>query len=219
MNTMYKYRPKSLAEFVFHTPFLEQEIMRYANRKSKEPLILHGPPGSGKSLLAELIPKEMEGSGVLINHVNADQLSKPEEVRQTLLRNEHFDKLLCITGQDIHYTIVEEFISHPKAISALRVCLDEMTKRGLDLYIFTTNDLSQVDPAIQSRSKVLEVLPAPPEKFFPRAKLVIQSEGFVPDEPTLLRSLQATYLAKGDNRHYYRDLDTMIESMRSSRSM
>ncbi len=76
MNTNYKYRPKTIDEFVFATPKLETQIKRYADSKTMLPLVLHGEYGTGKSLLAELIPKAIDGDAVSINYVNAEEWNK-----------------------------------------------------------------------------------------------------------------------------------------------
>ena len=97
MNTNFKYRPKTIDEFVFANERLENLIRRYTDGKTITPLVLHGTHGTGKSLLAELIPKTIEGIDVVsINNVHAEDLNNSAEVRKKFYRNKDFDRHFTI---------------------------------------------------------------------------------------------------------------------------
>jgi replication-associated recombination protein RarA len=214
MNTNYKYRPKTIDEFVFATPKLETQIKRYANSKTILPLVLHGEYGTGKSLLAELIPKAIDGDAVSINYVNAEELNNAKEVREKFFRQPLFDKLFSENEQKNSYTVVEEVNFDPKAKGALRVCLDGMAQR--ELFIFTTNEVEKIDRGLLSRAEVVEVLPAPPDRFFNRAQHILRSEGVDLDDSVLRDVLDTVYENDYDNRAYYRALDEIIEAWHSN---
>lgn len=214
MNTNYKYRPKTIDEFVFATPKLETQIKRYADGKTMLPLVLHGEYGTGKSLLAELIPKAIDGDAVSINYVNAEELNSAKEVREKFFRQPMFDRLFSENDQKNSYTVVEEVNFDPKAKGALRVCLDGMAQR--ELFIFTTNEVEKIDRGLLSRAEVVEVLPAPPDRFFNRAKHILRSEGVDLDDSVLRDVLDTVYENDYDNRAYYRALDEIIEAWHSN---
>jgi replication-associated recombination protein RarA len=214
MNTNYKYRPKTIDEFVFATPKLETQIKRYADGKTMLPLVLHGEYGTGKSLLAELIPKAIDGDAVSINYVNAEELNSAKEVREKFFRQPMFDRLFSENDQKNSYTVVEEVNFDPKAKGALRVCLDGMANR--ELFIFTTNEVEKIDRGLLSRAEVVEVLPAPPDRFFNRAKHILRSEGVDLDDSVLRDVLDTVYENDYDNRAYYRALDEIIEAWHSN---
>lgn len=214
MNTNLKYRPKTIDEFVFATPKLETQIKRYANSKTILPLVLHGEYGTGKSLLAELIPKAIDGDAVSINYVNAEELNNAKEVREKFFRQPLFDKLFSENEQKNSYTVVEEVNFDPKAKGALRVCLDGMAQR--ELFIFTTNEVEKIDRGLLSRAEVVEVLPAPPDRFFNRAQHILRSEGVDLDDSVLRDVLDTVYENDYDNRAYYRALDEIIEAWHSN---
>ena len=214
MNTNYKYRPKTIDEFVFATPKLETQIKRYASSKTILPLVLHGEYGTGKSLLAELIPKAIDGDAVSINYVNAEELNNAKEVREKFFRQPLFDKLFSENEQKNSYTVVEEVNFDPKAKGALRVCLDGMAQR--ELFIFTTNEVEKIDRGLLSRAEVVEVLPAPPDRFFNRAQHILRSEGVDLDDSVLRDVLDTVYENDYDNRAYYRALDEIIEAWHSN---
>jgi len=210
MNTNYKYRPSTIDEFVFATPKLEAQIRRYAEGKSLLPLVLYGNYGTGKSLLAELIPKAIDGEEVFVSRVNAEELNNAKDVREKFFRSAQFDKLFSTNGQKNNYTVIEEVNFDPKAKGALRVCLDGMAER--ELFIFTTNEVEKIDKGLLSRSQVVEVLPAPPDRFFPRAQHILRREGVDLDDSVLRDVLETVYENDYDNRAYYRALDEIIEA-------
>jgi len=210
MNTNYKYRPSTIDEFVFATPKLEAQIRRYAEGKSLLPLVLYGNYGTGKSLLAELIPKAIDGEEVIVSRVNAEELNNAKDVREKFFRSAQFDKLFSTNGQKNNYTVIEEVNFDPKAKGALRVCLDGMAER--ELFIFTTNEVEKIDKGLLSRSQVVEVLPAPPDRFFPRAQHILRREGVDLDDSVLRDVLETVYENDYDNRAYYRALDEIIEA-------
>ena len=210
MNCNYKYRPKTKDEFVFATPKLEAQIKRYTQGKSLLPLVLHGSYGTGKSLLADLIPKALDGNDVIVSYVNAEEMNSARDVREKFFRSPQFDKCFSTNGQKNNYTVVEEVNFDPKAKGALRVCLDDMAER--ELYIFTTNEVEKIDRGLLSRAEVVEVVPAPPDRFFPRAQHILRSEGVDLDDSVLRDVLETVYENDYDNRAYYKALDEIIEA-------
>lgn len=209
MNTIHKYRPKSIDEFVFADDQLEKQIRRYAEGRNVMPLILHGSYGTGKSLLGELIPKAIDGEGVSVTKINAEDLNSKREVREKFSRSATFDRLYSQNNQQLGYTVVEEVNFDPGARDALRTCLDDMA--GRELYIFTTNELQKIDAGLRSRAVQVEVKPVPPERFLPRAQHILRSEGVELDDSVVSEVLEAVFDADGDNRKYYFALDDIIE--------
>lgn len=209
MNTEIKYRPATLDEFIFADEKLRVKIEQFASGQNMTPLILHGPNGTGKSVLAELIPKAIEGkSDVKVTKVSAEELNTKKEVRETFTRSATFDNLFETEGQSRSYTIVEEVNFETKAKSALRVALDEML--GREQLIFTTNELEKMDRGLRSRAEVVEVPPVTPDKFFPRAKYILAQEKVELPDDVLMQVLESVYERHHDNREYYKAMNEII---------
>ena len=63
---------------------------------------------------------------------------------------------------------------------------------------------------------MVEVLPAPPDRFFNRAHHILRSEGVDLDDSVLRDVLDTVYENDYDNRAYYRALDEIIEAWHSN---
>lgn len=215
INTQFKYRPKSINEFVFADSTIESKISQYVSGNTMTPLVLFGSHGTGKSLLAELIPKAVDGNGVKVTKVTGEDLNTKKEVRNTFTRSATFDRLFEIDGQSRSYTIVEEVNFETKAKGALRVAMDEM--EGRDLLIFTTNELDKMDSGLQSRANKVEVLAVPPDRFLPRAQFILKEEGVMIEADVVLNVLETVYDRYQDNREYYKALDEIIYRTKSQK--
>ena len=108
--------------------------------------------------------------------------------------------------------MVEEVNFDPKARGALRDSIDEM--EGRDMTIFTTNEISKLDAGLLSRSEVVEVLPAPPDRFLRCAQHVLRSEGVALEDASVLEVLESVYDIHKDNRAYFNALDEIIGTFR-----
>lgn len=208
MSTEYKYKPKNLSEFIFATDELEKSVKQYTEGDCLRPLILHGPHGTGKSLLSRVIPEAIDGPSVEITKITAEDLNTKKEVRDRFTRSSVFDKLYSPTYQSRTYTIVEEVNFETKAKGALRVAMDEMA--GRDQLIFTTNELDKMDSGLRSRAEQIFVPPLPPEHFFNRAKWILKHEGVELEDSVLMNVLDAVHEKTADIREYYKALDKII---------
>ena len=209
MNTDYKYRPKSLDEFVFATTALKNAVNMYAEGESMRPLILHGPHGTGKSLLSELSPKSIDGADVSVQRLTVDDLKNRKSIEQNLTRPTQFDALTEPEGQSRYYTILDECQFDSKVlIDAVRIAMDRM--QGRSLFIFVTNDLNKIDTGVSDRSSCVHVPPANPEDFLPKALHILKSEGIEAPDDVILDMLVATHKANPSNREYHQAIDKLI---------
>ena len=208
VDTESKYRPHSLDEFVFPNKHVEEVVKAYGSGEITRPLILSGANGTGKSLLSELIPKQIEGCKPQVNRVRSCDLNSSKEIYSQFERGKQFDKLFTTNNQRYNYNVIEEVNIDPKARDAFRVVLDDY--RGVDMTIMTTNEIEKIDIGVRSRCETLHVPPCEPQVFFPRAKAIIEAEGYSIDDDALMAALDAVYEAKPDNRHYYQKIDEIL---------
>lgn len=207
MNIQNKYRPQNINDFLFNDGSLKKIVDQYVNKKQTRPLILYGSYGTGKSLLAELLPKAIENaSNPIVNKVLSSDLNSTEKIDEIFNRNKQFDKLFG--NNHYNYYIVEELNFDPKARNRLRTVLED--NEGVDLVIFTTNEIHKVDSGIKSRAMCVEVKALTPEKFVDSAESILKAEGKIPDKDELLKGLTQVYDNYKDNREYYKFLEILL---------
>jgi len=208
VDTEIKYRPRSLAGYVFPNEEVREMANAYGTGEITRSLILSGSNGCGKTLLAELIPRQIEGGAAIVSKVNSYDLDSNKEVEKQFKRNKQFDSLFTTNNQRYNYHVIEEVNFQGKASDAFRVALDDF--RGVDMTIITTNSVEKIDVGVRSRCEVLHVPPCEPHVFLPRAKQIINDEGYDVDDSTLLSALETAYDVKPDNRNYYKTLDEIL---------
>lgn len=208
IDTERKYRPRSLDDFVFPNKHVKEVAKAYGSGEITRPLILSGTNGTGKSLLSELIPQQIEGFEPQINRVRSCDLNSSKEIYNQFTRNKKFDQLFTPNNQRYSYNVIEEVNFDTKAKDAFRVVLDEY--RGVDMTIMTTNEIGKIDSGVRSRCETLHVPPCEPHIFLPRAKAIIEAEGYSIEDDALMAALDAVYDAKPDNRRYYQTIDEIL---------
>ena len=209
IDTEKKYSPVFIGDIIFPNAHVESVVTAYASGEVRRPLILCGRNGTGKSLIAKLLPKAIEGlEDVQVTYVKAHKLNSDSEVDELFSRNKMFDSLFTVNGQRYTYNVIEEMNSCIKGRNAFRIALDKYI--GTDLTIITTNEIAQIDKGIRSRCEVLEVPACTPHVFLPHAKRIMKMEDIEIEEGALLAALEASYNIAPDNRGYYKVLDSLF---------
>ena len=201
-----KYSPKTLTEFVFPNNKVKKTMMSYATGNRKQPLLLHGKSGTGKSKLAQLLPNAIEKGSADIHIIKAVDINTKEGLNKLIAIKENSASGLF--NNVMNYCVIEEYEQKLTTISSLKVLLDSRIYN--DLTIFTSNHFRKIDDAVKSRCKCLYVPPALPECFLPFASKIIKAEGVVLADDKLLKILNDVYDKYADNRKYYEELSDFI---------
>lgn len=209
VNTQQKYKPKSLNEFIFSDKKLENTIKAYATGSQTRPLILYGTFGTGKSLLARLLPNAIENCVAQVNYLTENDLSSAANIRKVFSNINQFDTFCC-QNNVFNYYIIEEinFNLTDKAISAFRQMIE--VREGIDLIIMTSNAVNKIDTGIRSRSNELEVKPLQPVQFINRAEDILLKEGVKINRHMLQTVLDRSFAKMPGNRDYYKALDNLL---------
>ena len=209
IDTERKYSPTFIGDLIFPNAQVKSVITAYASGEVTRPLILCGRNGTGKSLIAKLLPKAIEGiDKVLTTYIKPYELNSDKEVDKLISRNKMFDTHFSTNGQRYSYYIIEEMNSRIGGHNSFRIAIDNYV--GIDLTIITTNEIAQIDKGIRSRCEILEVPACTPAVFFPHAKRIMEKEGIEIGDKALLAALEASYDIAPDNRGYYKVLDSLF---------
>ena len=175
-----KYEPHTVAELVFADKTAQATCQRYATSKPYKPLMLWGPPGTAKTTTARVIVREryrVAGYDGAIEEFNAAELS-PDD----------FEKLSNI-GSFLRFTtgdpivLINELDEFERDVQAkFRSWMD--AHKWINLVV-TTNEQPGVQgvrqklmPALQSRFERVELAPPSLQDCVPRARAILQQEGF-----------------------------------------
>lgn len=195
MSFAAKYQPKSISEFVFPTAHLERIIKAYTEGRTTTPLLLHGPYGTGKTTLGNLLPYAITND---LQKPDFKILDSSADRSEAKFRNK-IDAFSLHYGRNKdgkRYVLIDEVdYLEPKAQQYLRGQINKLP--GDLLYILTTNSLDRVDGAIRSRCCVEKVDPADENAWLARAQQILRTENCIVPDEKLLGLLSK---AKGDNR-------------------
>ncbi len=201
-----KYAPKDLQSVVWQDTKTEKQIMNYAYGNIFRPLILHGPVGTGKTTIAELLPSAIEptiqspdikvlNAGIDRNITAINKIFGPSKMTGGMNKS----------GLKVFVFDEAEGIKDD-AFLALRGIMPRLQTMDI-LFIFTTNNLAVLPTAIKSRATCIKIDYAPPQQWLPRAQWILEEEGHPRSQEQLLPIIQA---AKGDSRVILQNLQELV---------
>jgi DNA polymerase III delta prime subunit len=174
MSVFNKHRPVVFTDLVLATPQLQRHLRDYAEGRRSESLLLHGPYGTGKSSVAEVIQLERLAAA---KNPNRPYVIEARE------RNASTESAIINTWNiewfgDVAYprVIINE-VDRLKARQLDVVTLfDKYASHGFG-FILTTNYLHEIDPSLKSRMDIVEVPMPPPNAWINRVTAVLAAEG------------------------------------------
>lgn len=183
-----KYKPKTLDDLVFESDAAKRIVEKYAHGRLTRSLILHGPPGSGKSSAARVIVNERLPSlrnSALTQPINGVQLTSEICTR---IANDW-----SLQSDERGYTIIDEVdLADRKTQNALRDLIDRYQHGTL---ICTTNHVHKIEPALLDRMTKVEMLRPLAEDWVSRVAEICRSEGVQVDDQiarALLRDVEGS---------------------------
>ena len=166
-----KYRPKKLEDLVCGDN-LRQRLQAWINGGGFDcpHLLLVGPPGNGKTSLAQ----------VLANELDADlmQLNASDERSINVLRDKirRFVTMLSLRGKGIKVVLLDEAEYLTRDFqAALRGEMERYYTK--EKFFLTCNSLRKIDDAIQSRCSVIQIEEPDWHNLLDRLEKILNQEG------------------------------------------
>lgn len=197
-----KHRSRNLSEYVWASSELKERVEYWiAHPEKLSQLILTGPPGTGKTTLALLIPKELGIDSADVLFIPASINSGTDMVRSEIIP-------FCENGgwSGLKLVILDE---------AERLSRDaqDMMRSVINTYgstvrfIFTCNDPTRLKDPLGSRARVITIDALDQDQFFERLAAIAMEEGIEIETETNLTIL-ADIIQK-----FYPDMRKSIDMM------
>ena len=204
MKCEIKYAPNQLDEVIYPNVGVERRINGYATKQLEGHIILHGPNGTGKTSLANLLVKEIGNQHPEIERKDADELLTQPDLKKYLKQAVAY---AAMTTSEKFFLILNEFDYSKKNLNKFWTALDACGD-GV-MAIITTNQPMDVHASIRSRCDVIEMPGVCAEAALQRIQYCLSMEGVNLPDAQVLHYLK-NYVQGFDLRRYFRIADQII---------
>ncbi len=213
MKCEIKYAPNDLDELIYPNIGVERRVKGYASKQLEGHIILHGPNGTGKTTLANLLVKQIGNQNPEVERKEADEFLAQPDLKKSLKQASAY---AAMTTSEKFFLILNEFDYSKKNLNKFWTALDACGS-GV-MAIITTNQPMDVHPSIRSRCDVIEMPGVCAEAALQRIQYCLSMEGVnLPDAQVLhYLKLQEQFL---DLRRYFRVADQIIYLMKNNLPM
>jgi replication-associated recombination protein RarA len=203
-----KYQPQNLGQCLYPNQATEDLIKDFAANATDANLILYGPMGTGKSLMAQMIADELCTSrAAWPETLQGTRLQTPAKSDAAADRIERITRVMSYFT-DRRLFIIEEFdLIKLESQMAFSYLMDKMEVQ----MILTTNDVHKIDKRILSRARVCNISGATQQDMLKLAQHVVASEGVTATQAELTK---LTVSAAGNVRDLLLDLEVLVLSKR-----
>jgi replication factor C small subunit len=182
-----KYRPRTVAEYVFRDDGQRQQVQAWIDAKSIPHLLFSGAPGVGKTTLAKILINQLGIDDYDVLEINASRENSVDTIRDKITG---FVQTMPFGAFKIVLLDEADYIS-PNGQAALRGVME--TYHASARFILTCNYPNRVIPAIHSRCQGFHIERVDSTEFTARVATVLVTEAVEFDLDTLDTYVRATY--------------------------
>ena len=201
------YAPTSFDQLVFADDNVERLLRDYATGARTKSIILHGPYGTGKSIVAQMILQTRVGANYrACETVNGANYKESRFIK----RVENSINYLKMLGIEDHVAVIDEADLMDKRD---QLCLRASMDTFGGMFILTTNFLHSIDQSLLDRSDVIHMEIVPAQRLLPVAQRILRINGLVWDDARVLALLQK---AGGNWRRMMQLLEDVVQATKRS---
>ncbi|MFM7012799.1 MAG: AAA family ATPase [Betaproteobacteria bacterium] len=204
MNTSIKYAPTNLGEVIYPSSAVERRIQAYASGQLNGHILLHGPNGTGKTTVANLLVNAIGGINARVGPRDFEEFLVRPKLREFMLNASAWAGL---TLGDKYFLVFNEFDYAKRGLHKFWSALDECGDAVMT--IITTNNPMNIGRALRSRFDMIEFSGVTAGAALPRIQQVLRAEKLVlPDAQVLYYLQQVEHFM--DARKYFKKADELL---------
>lgn len=182
-----KYRPGTLAEYVFRDEAQRQQVQAWVDGGMIPHLLFSGAPGVGKTTLARILINELSINEFDVLEINASRENSVDDVRKKITS---FVQTMPFGAFKVVLLDEADYIT-PNGQAALRGVME--TYHSTARFILTCNYPNRVIPALHSRCQGFHIERVDVTEFTARVATVLVSENVEFELDVLDTYVKATY--------------------------